>query len=396
MPDDPAAGAVSVPLAPGVDVHCAIQDLDGSIELGIKHEGKEVERELVPPEAPGKTFTLELGRLKIDLRLGVDHVEGEIEAGGKVTLRDSDDEEEHTLVELDEVLLRYNPTHGSVGQSAEPQPPHFDDPRFGQSRMSSKNVTRILVDDRERQLADVGRVVKKALWDDYPDWAFNTVACVGEFDAEGRGSYSDPNSIWFNVFLGYYQIDAPKPDWTRPFGYESAKGAASQADFEEIVRLGKSDWGYFSNWMYGVPDEAIERHNSIRLPALKTSQSDAGVIGSSGWHRVSIGGVDFVSAYEAGAGEAEELVNNSVLSRLWRKAFGKPNPRPEFSESFIESKLDADMYIAYWEDEAAFHTVIFGGTAPTGGHPAFLAGQMEAAKKVIGASYPALGFKAGQ
>ncbi len=395
MREEPESGAVKVPLAPGVGIHCAVPDLDGSIELGIEHDGEVVEQEVVPPEAAGKHFSLELGRLTIDLRLGVDHVNGEVEAGGRVRVRDSDSDEERTLVDIDEVLLRYNPTHGSVGQSATPNPPRFDDPRFGKSRMSSKNVTRILVDENERVLADVGRVVKKALWDDYPDWAFNTVACVGEFDAEGRGSYSDPKSIWFNVFLGYYQIDAPKPDWKRPFGYRAAKGAGSEVDYEEIVRLGKSDWGYFSNWMYGVPDHAIEPTNPIELSKLKTRQEDAGLIGSSRWHRVSIGGVDFVSAYEADVHGSEALINNSVLSHLWRKAFGPPNPRPDFPASFIETSLNADMYMAYWEDEAAFHTVMFGGTAPSDSDPAFLEAQMTASAKVIGASYPALGFTAG-
>ncbi len=258
--------------------------------------------------------------------------------------------------------------------------------------MSSKNVTRIFVEDRKRLIADVGQVVKKALWQDRPDWVFNTVACVGPHDENGRGSYSDPTSIWFNVFLGYYQIDAPKPDWTRPFGYESAKGAKSEVSFEEIVRLGKSDWNYFSNWMYGVPATDTERFDPVDLSKLTISQKDAGAIGESSWHRVFIGKVEFVTAYQSDHPGAGRLVDNSLVSNVWRKAFGQPNPKPEFSDSFIGASLDADMYIAYWEDDAAFHTVIFGGTAPTGRDPAFLAGQMEASKAVIEGTYPKLGF----
>jgi hypothetical protein len=258
--------------------------------------------------------------------------------------------------------------------------------------MSSRNVTRFFVEDRHRHLADVGRVVKQALWAEYPDWVFNTVACVGEFDEEGRGSYGDPTSPWFNVFLGYYQIDAPKPEWDRPFAYESPRGAASRVRFDEIIRLGKSDWNYFSNWMYGVPAEASERHNAFDMERIEARQTDAGSIGRTSWHRVRIDGVDFVSAYEADHAEAERLVHNSVLSRLWRKAFGQPKPCAGYDESFIGTMLDAEMYIAYWEDDEAFHTTIFGGTAPSGGDPGFLASQLVAARTVIERSYGAIGF----
>jgi hypothetical protein len=392
VPDDTTTGSVTVPLVPGVDVQCAMTALDGTVEVGIEHEGELVEKGAVDPATPGKHFELDLGRLRVDVNLAVDNSLGEVSAHGEVEARDPLLEQWHTLAKLDDVVLRYNPTHGSVGRNPDPDPPLFDDPEFGRTQMSSKNVTRIFVEDRERVLADVGRVVKRTLWDDYPDWVFNTVACVGPHDEKGRGTYGDPSSIWFNVFLGYYQIDAPKPDWKRPFAYSSADGAGSPVRPEEIVRLGKSDWNYFSNWMYGVPADAALRHNEFDMRSIKASQGDAGTIGSSVWHRVKIEGVDFVSAYEADHPEAARLVDNALVTRLWRKAFGEPSPRAEFAESFIGTTLDADMYIAYWEDDEAFHTAMFGGTAPSGSDPAFLAAQMAAAKDVISRSYGEIGF----
>jgi hypothetical protein len=387
---DPESGSVAVPLAPGVEAHVGIKDLDGDVELGIRHKDELVERKVIAPDDPPKPFKLELGPLEIDLWLGADNAEGSVEAKGHVKRRD--DGEWKTIADLDKTILRYAPAHGSVGGNSKPDPLVFKDSRFGESRMSSKNVTRMFVEDNERLLADVGRHVKKDLWGDYPDWVFNTVACVGAFDGEGRGSYTDPTSIWFNVFLGYYQIDAPKPDWTRPFAYEAADGAAAKIRFDEVVRLGKSDWNYFSNWMYGVPAESIEPHNVVEMSKVRAAQADAGVIGSGSWHRVSIQGVDFVSAYEASHPGAIDLVRNSLLSGLWRKAFGQPNPRPEHTESFVGTTMDAELYVSYWEDEEAFHTVIFGGTGPSGGDPGFLAGQLEAAAAVIARSYPNLGF----
>jgi hypothetical protein len=368
-------------------------ELDGSVVVGIEHEGEVVESGVIDPATPGKHFELDLGRLRVDVNLAVDNSLGEVSAHGEVRARDPLLEQWHTLAEIDETLIHYNPTHGAVGRSPDPDPPHFADPQFGRTQMSSKNVTRIFVEDRERLLADVGRVVKRALWDDYPDWVFNTVACVGAHGPDGRGTYGDPESIWFNVFLGYYQIDAPKPAWNRPFAYESADGASSKVRHDEIVRLGKSDWNYFSNWMYGVPAEAAERHNAFDMKGIKTSLADAGEIGSTSWHRVTIEGVDFVSAYEADNPNAARLVDNSPVSRLWRRAFGEPCPRPDHSDSFIGTTLDADMYIAYWEDDEAFHTAMFGGTAPSGADPDFLARQLAAAREVIERSYAGIGFR---
>jgi hypothetical protein len=399
MPD--AKSGVTVPLAEGVDtrgveppqVHLAMNELDGAIELGLHHSGEVVDSAVIaPPDGP-KPLSVHLGPLSVEVALGADNERGEaVIAEGRVRVRD-DGEEWRTIADL-EGVFRYAPAHGSVGGSTKPDPPAVADERFGRSRMSSRNVTRFFVEDRKRHLADVGRVVKGTLWDDYPDWVFNTVACVGEFDEQGRGSYGDPTSGWFNVFLGYYQIDAPKPDWDRPFAYEAARGAASRVRFDEIIRLGKSDWNYFSNWMYGVPAPATERHNDFDVQKVNARQAEAGVIGRSSWHRVRIEGVDFVSAYEADHPDAERLVHNSVLGRLWRKAFGQPKPHPDYRESFIGTTLDADMYIAHWEDDEAFHTTIFGGTAPTGGDPDFLARQLDAARAVIERSYGEIGFAA--
>jgi hypothetical protein len=387
VPDESNRESVSVPLAPGVDAHLGMHDLDGSLEVGLVHEGHVVDEEVIPPDAdePRKLFSVELGPLSVELTFTADHGLGELRVRGSIRALGG------LHADFDEVL-RYNPAHGAVGTSDQADPPIFDDPRFGRTRMSSKNVTRIFVEDRKRLIADVGRVVKNTLWPDHEDWVFNTVACVGAFDEQGRGTYGDPHSPWFNVFLGYYQIDAAKPAWKRPFAYKSAKGADSKVDFEEIIRLGKSDWNYFSNWMYGVPQRAAERHNEIDMSKVRAAQSDGGAIGESSWHRVQLAGVDFVSAYESAAPGAEKLVDNSVISRVWRGAFGAPNPRPEFKQSFVPTTLDGDMYIAYWEDEAAFHTTIFGGTAPSGGDPEFLACQLAEAKKVIARSYESLGF----
>jgi hypothetical protein len=391
VPDEGEVGAVAIPIAPGIAINCTMGALDGSVDVGVKHDDEVVKQERIRPEDPPKPFVLDLGVLELEAEIGADNENGEIDVNGRVVLDDPLSDNRKVVREVKR-CIPYAPAHGSVGGRSEPDPPVFDDPRFGKSRMSSKKVTRVFVEDRERQLADVGRVVKRTLWPDYEPWVFNTVACVGDFDSRGRGTYSDPTSPWFNVFLGYYQIDAPKPNWDRPFAYESANGVDSRVRFDEIVRLAKSDWNYISNWMYGVPGEIAERHNDFDVDELRLTQQNAGVIGQSHWHRVEIGGVDFVSVYEADRDGAERLVSNSLVSQLWRNAFGKPNPREDHPDSFIPTVLDGDMYIAYWEDDEAFHTTMFGGTAPADAPKEFLAGQLAEAKRVIERGFADVGF----
>jgi hypothetical protein len=48
--------------------------------------------------------------------------------------------------------------------------------------------------------------------------------------------------------------------------------------------------------------------------------------------------------------------------------------------------------MCYWDDEEAYHTVIFGGTARTGSNPKFLAAQLGATQALIRSEYPHLGF----
>ena len=391
MPDKGEVGAAAIPIAPGLAINCTMGALDGSVDVGVEHDDEVVKRERIRPEDPPKPFVVDLGVLELELEVGADNANGEIDVNGRVVLDDPLGAARKVVHEVSK-RIPYAPAHGSVGGRTDPDPPIFDDEKFGRTRMSSKTVTRVFVDERERQLADVGRVVKDALWPDHEPWVFNTVACVGDFDDRGRGTYSDPTSPWFNVFLGYYQIDAPKPAWKRPFGYESAKGIDSKAQFDDLVRLAKSDWNYLSNWMYGVPSEVAAQHNDFKLDKLRLTQQNAGAIGSSHWHRLEIGGVDFVSVYEADRDGAERLVSNSLVSDLWRNAFGKPNPREDHPDSFIPTCLDGDLYMAYWEDDEAFHTVMFGGTAPAGGNPAFLARQLSEAKRVIERGFPEIGF----
>jgi hypothetical protein len=219
---------------------------------------------------------------------------------------------------------------------------------------------------------------------------------VGGVEDGAPGLYTDPESIWFNIFFGYYQLDAPKREWSRPFGYRSADGIASEIEAEDVVRLGKSDWNWFSNWMYGVPMDHVLPYSSPDMGGVRVELSGPERVGSSMWHGLTLRGVQVASTYESAADSAAKLVRNSIVDDIWRHAFGLPSPRDSHPESFIPTTIDAQILMAYWEDAEEFHTIIFGGTVPSqGGDPEFLRAQMGAVRAVIERSYATLGFDEG-
>jgi hypothetical protein len=294
-----------------------------------------------------------------------------------------------------ELLLRLNPATGKIGGSSTVQEPLMVDARFGRSQLCTPAVLRIFVDDEERAVSPVGRLVKRALFPHHPPFVFNTVACVGQAQPQRLlGAYTNPGSPWFNVFFGYYQLDSPKSDWARPFGYRSADGVTSDVEIEDVIRLGKSDWNYFSNWMYGVPQDRIEPYNEVELSTMPAHVSTPERIGTSLWHPLLIDDVEVASTYESDAPGAARLEEHTPLVEIWRHAFGLPNPQPEWTESFIPTRLRAAVWMAYREGEEAFHTTIFGATLPAGGEEAFLAAQLATVRTAMERSYPGLGFAA--
>jgi hypothetical protein len=292
------------------------------------------------------------------------------------------------------VLVAFCPTLGAVGGELLAHPPAVDAGGAGASQSIVPTITRIPVSARPRIGTPVGSMVKAALFADTPDFDFNVCFAVGPFRPFRAGAYGNPTSPWFNVFVGYYQIDCPRPAWTRPFGYTSASPGAAIA-FDDILRIGKADWNYFSNWMYGVPLSAITPYDQPD-PGVICTVLDRVTIGQRQWDQVDVDGLTAVSAYQAPGSTL--LADNTVLTPLWRVTYGEPESVPGFDASFIGTQLHARLYMAWSEDASGFHTYLFGGTVnkafDAAGNPQFLADQMTACEAVIAEHYPTLGFPA--
>ena len=386
-----AARYQSLGLGYGVELRCSMDELDDSVEVALAWHGIVLHRQRFRRDAEPDRLRIALPFLRVELSLQVDVFAGEIVGEGRIAVRPLVGRWYHLLDAEEDVLLRFDPAVGEIAGSVDVAEPVVDDALFGSSQLCTPAILRIHVDEEKRALSDAGRLVKQSLFADHPPFVFNTIACVGKADASGRGSYPNPNSIWFNVFFGCYQIDAPRGGWRRPFGYLSADGAASSIAFDDITRLGEADWNFFSNWMYGVPEEAIEPYNRVD-PVTAVQAPEPKLIGSTLWHSASVEGVTCVSTYESDAPGAARLATNSLIDDVWRRAFGLPNPQPDRVESFVPTTLRAELYMAYRADEAAYHTVICGGTATVPVDRDFLATQMAAILAVIETSYPDAGF----
>lgn len=367
-----------------------MDSLDDSVLVGVAWRGRVLLSRRFHRHDDPKGPRVNLPFLRIDLRAWVDVFAGEIETVGQVAVRPLVGRWRALLDSERRVRIRFDPAVGEIGGRLEVEEPVVD--AYGGSQLCTPAILRMHVDPEERAISDAGRLVKDTLFPDHPPFVFNTIACVGAADAEARGAYGDPTSVWFNVFFGCYQIDATKSDWNRPFGYRSADGSDSDIEFDDIIRLGKADWNFFSNWMYGVPRSAVDRHNAIEATP---GEQQTTRIGDTLWHGASLGDVVCVSTYESDADGAERLVENSKIDDIWQRAFGLPNPQPGMAQSFVPTTLYAELYMAYQEDDVAYHTVICGGTANVGADERFIGAQMAAIRTVIENAYPTCGFPAG-
>jgi hypothetical protein len=379
-------------LGHGVQLRCTMPSLDGAVRVAFDWRDHELFATTFRPHAPPHQVRHAGELVDVSLEVAVDAFGGEVRAGGHLKVRPPlSDDWDTVFDEDDHVLLRFSPGVGQVGGSSTVAEPLVVDQRFGRSQLCTPAVLRIFVDEEDRIFSRAGALAKRWLFADRPPFTFNTVACVGQAESERLlGLYTDPNSHWFNVFFGYYQLDAAKADWSRPFGYRSADGLSSEVEVEDVIRLGKSDWNVFSNWMYGVPEGVVERY--IGVDPLPVSRRPPERIGDSLWHPLVIDRVEVASTYESDAPGAQKLVTNTVLEDVWRHSFGMPNPQPDWPESFLGTRLRAAMWMSYREDEEAFHTTIFGGTLGEGSEQGFLDMQLNAVRAVMERSYPDLGF----
>ncbi|MFC1706733.1 hypothetical protein ACFL59_07925 [Planctomycetota bacterium] len=256
----------------------------------------------------------------------------------------------------------------------------IDSPEFGKSSVSP-TVLEVRVSDKQEGVIPVGKKVHDKLFEGYPPFNFNVnFSCHGPDAISRESEYADPSSPWFNVFFGYYQVDVPigadgdKDKWDRPFGFA---GEGGKVEFEDILRIGKADWGYFSNWMYGVPEEDIDKviNNPDFKPPTCTVTDKRVEINGKEYVECVVDGIKVPSAYVSGRDGKHLKKNDKLLSPAWQAIFGKqgagvtqdPKVAEGYKESFCPTEMKMKFYMRVdkrWDDDFqsyVYSTSIYGG-----------------------------------
>lgn len=132
---------------------------------------------------------------------------------------------------------------------------------FGGRRSMSAPTLELTVDGRAGTARPAALAPVAELFAGQPRFVFNVCFSCG--DGDSQGVYADPESIWFNVFFGYYQIDVARSLWERPFGYRRGTGGALEIHHRDLAAIGEADWNHFSNFLYGVPLGVVKRHQEL-------------------------------------------------------------------------------------------------------------------------------------
>ena len=270
------------------------------------------------------------------------------------------------------------PLVGEVHHRFLMEPPRLPDNRFGKTT-KMPTILEIYISEDHQWPLDIGSKVKQIYFKDYPPIVFNVCFSCARPSWYGVGDYGNPLSHWFNVFFGFYEIDVPKSRWKRPFGFESAEGF--EPCFDDLFRIAKSDWNYFSNNIYGVPDEACAACDGVSMSGVEAKIVNPSVmIGNRQFVECRLDHPTVVSGYVSGQDGKRLLNNNGVFSPIWRTVFGRPKPSPDFPTSFIPTEMRMQVVETYYEEydedlgENAFKTLIAGNVD----NGAFLKAQMDA------------------
>lgn len=288
--------------------------------------------------------------------------------------------------------FRRLPLVGEIDGRFEVKPAVIDDPVYGQST-HLPTVLEIVVSDKRRWPLRVGKLVDRRFFADRPPIIFNVCFSCHHPDARGRSAYADPTSHWFNVFFGFYEIDVRKAQWGRPFGFKSADREHPEIEFDDLQRIGKSDWNYFSNYVYGVPRESIAPFDEIHDPEVVTRVSPQPVvIDGHEFVEGEIDGLEVVTGYVAEGGRLRD--NVWFFSPLWRRVFGTAPPDPAFPRSYFPVRMKMRFWMRFEEGHDqdlaadAYRTFIYGGTINKGypgplDNERFLDLQMEAVRGAV-------------
>jgi hypothetical protein len=200
---------------------------------------------------------------------------------------------------------------GTFAGSPLARAPRVNDPRFGKSAARIPFVVRFDLNDKARPPLGVGKLAKQRYFSEYPPFTCSVVFSCGPI-TNGVGEYSNPDSIWSNVFFGAWEVVARRSQWKEPFGYEQQRPCPDQ-----ILRLGLADWNLFSAYIYGTALPEVKADVDALLSADMTYLGRFGIAGNDReW--------DLIQGHDILVQTPTAAEHRGAWRPIWRFAFGRP------------------------------------------------------------------------
>jgi hypothetical protein len=260
---------------------------------------------------------------------------------------------------------------GAINGSYLRAPPQIDDPRIGRSRGLPFALEFRIGEGETGFPGGIGRVVHRALFPGAPDFAVHIKFACARPGLLGQSDFANPASIWYNVFVGYYQVEVDQEAWGRPFGYDLDAEGHGELRLEEIARLVRADWDHISNELYGVPARAIAAMNARGREAFEHEYQ--GRVRKEGWDGAfdlaEFRNLQVIGPHSARGG-ADYVNLGALVGPLWRRAFGT-HPAALGVESFLACRLRMRAYFCFKPARSragrpVYHTFVFGGSIHSG------------------------------
>jgi hypothetical protein len=256
---------------------------------------------------------------------------------------------------------------GAINGSYLRAPPRVDDPLIGRSGGLPIALEFRIGASSTGFPGGIGQIVHHALFPGTPDFSIHIKFACAKPSLLGRSDFANPRSIWYNVFIGYYQVEVDQEAWGRPFGYDLGADGKGTLRPDEMASLVRADWNHLSNHLYGVPAQAI---SAVRARGLEGVETDyQGRARKEGWDGafdvLELGNLEVVGPYSARGG-ADYVNLGPLVGPLWRRTFGT-HPGRLGDVSFAPCLMRMRAYICFKSTQDAagrpvYQTFVFGGS----------------------------------
>lgn len=219
-------------------------------------------------------------------------------------------------------------------------PPIVNDIKFGKSSVNFGYLD-VNISDSGGSTFNIGQIVKFELFKDHSE--FKTKVAITS--SKPKGNYSEflnPKSEWFNVLLILGKVEVEWKD--RPFGFTENL----EVNKEDIYLYSKAVWNYFVNYIYGIPISECVKYNDIEDEHIQMISRKI-TIGNYDYIELDVVNLGTICGYSSwvSGGKGNYVVNDVILTPLWRRIFGKAKPRKSVMGMFEKCYMRLRIYLRF-------------------------------------------------